>query len=191
MNFISVGCQCHNAIALRKLNLLKESLPFDSIGSNIPGILKILKQEASVKDFLTLKPDSKYNILGFWLGHFLPSELESIRQRVTNNEPIESIFERRINRLLNCFYNQPNILIYNNFNRVWNKASYEDMISMEELVSLNPQNQLFILSRKDILFDKYNKHTSIVIEYADFDKPEHNQQKILDFIEKICHKYFI
>ena len=189
MNVISIGCQCWNAMTLRKLKILEKSLPFDNVSSNLSGILKILTQEASVKDFLTIEKNSQDNKLGFWLGHFLPTEEN--KQPINYNE-LESLFERRISRLLDYFYNRSNVLIYNNLSKRGEKYE-EDIKILEKIIDLNKQNKILFLSRKDFLFPDYS-NPYITIEYSDFSKlePDSIQSKLaLDFIERICFKYFL
>jgi hypothetical protein len=44
-NVISIGNNCYPAITMRNMGILKESLPFDSVGSNLLGVLRILKKK--------------------------------------------------------------------------------------------------------------------------------------------------
>lgn len=194
VHIISIGRQCFNAMILKELNLIEQSLPFDSIVSNLLGVLQIIKQEVSVREFVTLQGDSQFNILGFWLGHFLPTADETIRKRFMNEDSIEQVFSRRIDRFLDYFYNGSNTLIYNNFTQ--KKEQYiNDIFILQEIVSLNRNNTILFLSRPDFVFLDETNYSNIIIEYSDFIPPEPRSYAAydaeLDFIKKMYYKYFI
>lgn len=188
MNFISIGCQCYNAMALKNLGLLKESLPFDHISSNLKGIFELLNNELSVSDFLTIAPNSQHNKMGFWLGHFLDSEEdESTKKRLLENEPINVVFERRFNRLTDYFYNRENVLLYNNLTC----GCTENFDYLARILSLNKNNKLLVmLDKKSNLYLKENYNVGIEYSSFKFESNEDKSIKSIAFIEKAILKHY-
>jgi len=95
--YISLGSVCSTARTLIPND--KESLPFDSIGTqhDMTTVYQILRDlidhKFDVESFIKMEENSEFNKDGFWFLHFLPSEY-------THEERLE-IFTRRFERLRN------------------------------------------------------------------------------------------
>ena len=112
---VSFGNKCPTAMVLKKLNIYKESFPFDYIPTTPKLILKYLKNNT---EFFPQK-NQILNIDNVWFGHFNLDE--------KYDETIET-FQRRFRRLYNILENKKKILfvytseadIYNEMNNRYN-----------------------------------------------------------------------
>lgn len=149
---ISLGHNCAIGIALRKINSIQPSLPFDFIGNhnadslwNVFQILDQLKQNnLNIQEFVTID-QNRLNKNRFHLSHFYKQK--DIKYTVDKDEREQTVlqlFTKRFTRLQNIIFSEPNLLIYN-----YNKKFQEDMNSMIEvthkIIDLNPLNHLVIL----------------------------------------------
>ena len=112
---ISIGNKCPTTMTLRKLNVYKESFPFDYIPTTPDLILKYLQNQ---NDFYPLKNEVRTHD-NVWFGHF------DINDKY--DETIET-FKRRFERLINVLKNKKKVLfvytteadIYNEMNNRYN-----------------------------------------------------------------------
>ena len=117
--YISLGLNCCNGLAFRQLELIKNSLPFDSVVSNPDIILDCFKN--NFENFLNFEHNGNYldkNLESFFkdIGHNV------IQKRTNrygiffnhyidkNEEEIKEIFKRRIDRLYEILKSDKKIL---------------------------------------------------------------------------------
>lgn len=125
---VSIGNKCPTAMILKKLNVYKESFPFDFIPICPFLINKYLKSQ---EEFYP-KKNLVRNDDGVWFGHF------DIDKNYT--ETIET-FKRRFERLFNILQNKKKILfvysseadIYNEGNNRYNN-NYEEIQKMVDYI---------------------------------------------------------
>lgn len=182
MNFFSIGYQCYNAQCLGWLGLRKESLLFDFLKSPLPKVYEILCSinktdfcvDSFVKNFLKtdstgfnppFNKDTKVAIYSsFYMGHFI----EYRKGIFEPTEEIKEAFKRRIPRTKDRFYNESNILIYNDI-EVKNDSIAEEYIQyIPKILELNPNNSALVILHKDRQFNVGTKN--ITYEYIEADQ---------------------
>jgi len=152
---ISLGHNCAISVALRQINTIQPSLPFDFIGNhnadslwNIFQILDQLRQNTlDVQKFVTID----HNILNesrFHFSHFYKKGNKHLNLRLDNQEEIKEtileLFTKRFARLQSKIFFEPNLLIY-----LYNEKFGEDIDRTIEvshrIINMNPLNYLLIL----------------------------------------------
>jgi hypothetical protein len=164
-NIVSIGNKCPTTIILRKLNLYKESFPFDYIPTTPKLILKYLK---NTTDFYPKK-----NVVitddNVWFGHF------NINEKY--DETIKT-FERRFDRLFKILQTQKRILfIYTSEADVYNENGNRYNDNYNELCNI--QNYI----RKTY---KYNNFTILAIHT---NKSYENTDNIINYTIQVPEKY--
>ena len=155
---VSIGNKCPTAMILKKLNLYKESFPFDSIPISPFLINKYLKTQ---EDFYP-KKNSVCNDDGVWFGHF------SIDKDYTNT--IQT-FKRRFERLFDILQNKKKILfvytseadIYNEGNNRYNDNYAEIQKMADYIINTYNYSQFKILC---IHTNKSFSDTNNIINYT-------------------------
>jgi hypothetical protein len=177
-NFISLGSNCCNGIALRNLELIKESLPFDSIVSSPSIIYDCLVNnfdkflifdntfnniDTSIINLFNMTyPDlSNYtNNYGIYFNHY-------------NNLYISTLietFNRRINRLYKILENSKKIIFF---------YSTELCIYSKEIRDLQDKNYEYLIKIKDLLKIKYSNLNFTIINFS-LNKIYENQENIVN-----------
>jgi hypothetical protein len=96
-HIVSIGRKCQTTLTLKRLQLYKESYPFDFVPTSPHLILKYLKDQL---DFFPL-PNQGNNRDGVWFGHFDVHE---------NYAETIQTFQRRFQRLLDILRNRRSVL---------------------------------------------------------------------------------
>jgi len=151
---ISLGHKCSIAIALRQINNIQPSLPFDFIGNhnadslwNVFQILDQLRQNTlDIQKFVTVD-ENRLNENRFHFSHFYKKGYKHIKIRTDCEEEISEtvleLFTKRFLRLQSKIFYQPNLLIYN-----YHKHEKENMEKIIEagnkIIEMNPLNYLLV-----------------------------------------------
>lgn len=126
---VSLGNKCSTTSILRKLNIYKESFPFDSIPTTPAHVLKYLKSQDTFypqKDNINTKD-------GIWFGHF----------NVTNeHQKTIEMFKRRFERLFKLLKSKKKILfvysaegdMYNELNNRCND-NYNELLNIRNFIT--------------------------------------------------------
>ena len=155
---ISIGNKCPTAIILRKLNIYKESFPFDYIPTTPKLILKYLKNK---NDFYP-ELNTIINKDGVWFGHF------NFKSDYDNTI---IMFNRRFSRLDDVLKNNKNILfvytseadVYNEMNNRYNN-NYNDIIELKDYIINTYNNNNFTILC--IHTNKSYEDTNNIINYT-------------------------
>lgn len=152
---ISLGHKCSVAIALRKINTIQPSLPFDYIGNyhqhslwNVYNILSQLKQNTlDIEKFVTVD-ENRFNENRFHFSHFYKKGYKHIKLRTDSPEEIDEtvleLFTKRFVRLQSKIFYRPNLLIYNYHKN--QKENTEEIIEAgNKIIEMNPLNYLLVL----------------------------------------------
>lgn len=157
---ISLGYNCFPAMALRDINNYQPSLPFDYLANmnttnslltiyNI--LLELQNQTFDLVKFCSTEKKIiggdtvHYNSCNFNLNHFRKDkDLKIIAKRDgLSVEPIEIMFQRRFDRLINVFFNHTNLVFYNKDPKESKSTGFYDVI--KNIIDLNPKNRIVIL----------------------------------------------
>lgn len=155
---ISIGNKCPTTMILRKLNIYKESFPFDYVPTTPKLILKYLKNK---NDFF-LEQNTIINKDGVWFGHF---------NFTSDYDNMIIMFNRRFTRLYDVLKNNKKILfvytseadVYNEMNNRYND-NYNDIIQFRDyIVNTYNNNNFTILA---IHTNKSFEDTDNIINYT-------------------------
>jgi hypothetical protein len=182
MNYISLGSTCGLAYQLQKLNLKKESLPFDWIRSNsISSVLYLIKNnfDGFLDNLIHIKNDDKFPEV----DEDFNEDLINIETNIYRNEKfclgffhdfnkntsfnnVKEKYDRRIKR----FYEKvksPSIFIRDELNfKQKDIEIYNELY--EELIKYNNQNQFILIintfKNQNIDISKLNPNIKIFID---------------------------
>jgi hypothetical protein len=154
---ISIGNKCPTAMILRKLNIYKESFPFDYIPTTPKLILKYIKDKT---DFYPEK-NTIVNKDGVWFGHY---------DFINKYDTVISTFNRRFDRLYTALKNNKKILfvytseadVYNELNNQHNN-NYESILEFRDYILQTYMTNFTILS---IHTNKSYENTNNIINYT-------------------------
>lgn len=168
-------------MALRKINIIQPSLPFDYIGNyhqhslwNVYNVLGQLKQNTlDIQKFVTVDED-KFNESRFHFSHFYKKGNKHLSLRLDNQEErgetVLELFTKRFARLRSKIFYQPNLLIYNYHKN--QKENMDEIIEVgQNIIEMNPLNYLLVFQsgkprqiNTNIEFIKGNRSSSIAIK---------------------------
>jgi len=161
-NFMTIGCDCTPAYALKDLNLREQSLPFDWITSNVDALYKCFKN-----NFIDFHTELKYTIskkrvvdaYGFQYPHDYPviNEIDPIDQEPKEiiipdlsdyYDTVKEKYDRRIKRFLDIVHDPLPLIILCRY-----KMSDVFIIHFLLYKFYNKRNVIFINSTDEILDD--------------------------------------
>jgi hypothetical protein len=175
-SIISLGYQCYNSQLLGWIGLRKESLPFDFLKSPLYKVYDILNKLNSpnfnVDEFLndllradkcgwnpSFGSDNKVAIYdSFYTGHFVKHR----ENQYVATQEIFDAFKRRVERLKEKFFNDSNVLVYNDVDVKNNEKAKEYANCLPSILKLNPDNKIVAFVHEDRKFDITSKN----IEYV-------------------------
>jgi len=178
---ISIGNKCPTAMILRKLNIYKESYPFDYIPTTPQLILNYLKNNES---FFPEK-NSIINNDKVWFGHF---------DFLNNYDNMVDTFNRRFSRLNDVLKNKKRILfvytseadVYNEMNNRYNN-NYNDLLQIKKYIQ-----DTYNYSNFTILAIHTNKEypdTDNIINYTIHVDSKYLSDNKETHIPEICNQY--
>ena len=168
-HIVSIGDLCPTSMALKSLNVYKESYPFDSINTTPKLILKYLKGQEDF--FPPKKKDNPRNVDGVWFGHFNFDD--------KHEETIE-IFKRRFERLYELLKNKKKILF------VYTSESHiQNGLGMKPDYSLNYKQIEDIV---DYIKDTY-KYSDFKIICFHINKTYPDTENIVNYTINIPYEY--
>jgi hypothetical protein len=155
---ISIGNKCPTTMILHKLNIYKESFPFDYIPTTPKLILKYLKNK---NDFFP-EQNTIINKDGVWFGHF---------NFISDYDNMIIMFNRRFTRLDDVLKNNKKILfvytseadVYNEMNNRYND-NYNDIIQFRDYIINTYNNNNFTILA--IHTNKSFEDTDNIINYT-------------------------
>jgi len=178
---ISIGNKCPTAMMLRKLNIYKESYPFDYIPTTPQLILNYLKNNES---FIPEK-NTIINNDGVWFGHF---------DFLNNYNIMVDTFNRRFSRLNGALKNKKRILfvytseadVYNEMNNRYNDNYYYLKQIKEYIQDTYDYNNFTILA---IHTNKDYPDTKNIINYTIHVDSKYLSDNKETHIPEICNQY--
>lgn len=198
-NIIPVGWQCFNAQTLVRLKLRKQSFPFDYIRCSpvrTYEFLASLKENVPINVDRFLSSNSRgVNEDGIYVGHFIDIDYNPEHHKCfTYKGTDETInkFDRRFKRLKQAFFDNKNILLFNDIGVKNHMIKPEWSSFLHKIKLLNPNNTLFIFtySDRDIYDDLEPLANLIKLNYSTTDVSLPNDYEAKVQLGNYFKKYF-
>lgn len=174
-NLIPLGDHCATAMALKDLNLRKNSYPFDWItikteitSSNIPHIINIIKE---------INDDTIENVTRKFIGDAFTNNLINSQTNVSfphdTDENINNIYEkycRRFSRLKDAL-DKPNVFILMSRNFFIEETKFKEI--MDVLLGYNDKSIILFICGTDHHYFKDIRSDRVVFKYIPYDMSQY------------------
>jgi hypothetical protein len=194
-NYISLGNSCPTSDGIKQIKLRKESLPFDCLLTTLNSIYDVLKLLSTdcldIKDFcntdLNIEQKEKLkktygswglslrNKWGMMFIHHVPNDLDNPNHqyKYKEGETIVDVFTRRFERLKQRFFNERNLLIYQDLQNAtqdqFSCIQEQTLHIIKNILDLNDRNELLYITYKENI-KKYNVPSKTTIIHPSVNK---------------------